>query len=86
MDRSQFLGHFNLEARRESAVPSTARPESKRENAISDEALAQIARLKRKRKLQTSRRNLKIAQGLRTCRELRDMTRNEFAEAIGITR
>jgi len=85
MDRSQFLEKFNSEARRERS-PQHRAALIKGANKRTKESIEQRERLIRKRKLHASRKNLSFAQGLKTCRKLRDMTRSEFADAIGVTR
>jgi transcriptional regulator with XRE-family HTH domain len=85
MDRNQFLEQFNSEARRERS-PQHRAALIKGANKRTKESIEQRERFARKRRLQASRRNLSFAQGLKTCRELRDMTRSEFADAMGITR
>lgn len=85
MDRSQFLDQFNREARRERS-PQHRAARIKRDNARANQAVAERIRFKRTQQLRASRKNLCIAQGLRKCRELRGMSRDEFAQAMGITR
>lgn len=85
MNRSQFLEHFNTEARRERS-PQRRASRIKGANKHTKECIERRERLTRKRKLQTSRRSLSFAKGIKTCREIRDMTRDEFAAEMGITR
>ncbi len=85
MDRSQFLDQFNREARRERS-PQHRAARIKRDNASAKQAVTETIRLKRTRQLRANRKNLSIAQGLRKCRELRGISRDEFAQAMGITR
>ncbi len=85
MDRNQFLEKFNSEARRERS-PQHRAALIKGADKRTNESIEQRERLIRKRKLHASRKNLSFAQGLKTCRKLRDMTRSEFADAIGVTR
>ncbi|MCV6597384.1 MAG: helix-turn-helix domain-containing protein [Mangrovicoccus sp.] len=85
MNRSQFLEQFNREAKRKRS-PQHRAARIREDNRITKEGIERRERFLRKQKLQTSRRSLSIARGLKTCREFRGMTRNEFAEAMGITR